>query len=166
MNYDYKIVNIDPSLAFTRRVLLYIALLLATVALALIVLFILFERYWMLFLPGGIIIFAASILFLTARKTSVYQYSLSDKSLKVSGGRFEQVFLLENLSIIKNAEKSDYIDKAIIKLSFSNRRIVLKSAVTDNSFCFVDYVVSYENKQYLISLDDYALATVKGEKDE
>ena len=43
MNYDYKIINTDPTTAFVKRSLLYVAILTVTVSLALIILFVLFE---------------------------------------------------------------------------------------------------------------------------
>ena len=166
MSYDYKIINVDPSLAFIRRVLLYVALLIGTVALALLVLFILFERYLMLILPAVMIALAILIFFLTSTRTTIYVYSITENSLSVSGGRHDRAFILKNVILERNAEKSDFIDKSIVKFSFIKRRIALKNAVNDNTANAVDYIISYETKRYLVTLDDYALAIVKGANDE
>ena len=166
MSYDYKIINVDPSLAFIRRVLLYVALLIGTVALALLVLFILFERYLMLILPAVMIALAILIFFLTSIRTTIYVYSFTENSLSVSGGRHDRTFILKDVILERNAEKSDFIDKSIVKFSFVKRRIALKNAVNDNTANAVDYIISYETKRYLVTLDDYALAIVKGAKDE
>ena len=166
MSYDYKIINVDPSLAFIRRVLLYVALLIGTVALALLVLFILFERYLMLIIPAVMIALAILIFFLTSKRTTIYVYSFTENSLSVTFGRHDRAFILKNVILERNAEKSDFIDKSIVKFSFIKRRIALKNAVNDNTANALDYIISYENKSYLVTLDDYALAIVKGAKDE
>ena len=67
MNYDYKVLNTDSTYAFVKRVLLYIAILMMTIALALVVLFILFERYLGLIAPGVMILASALTMFLIGR---------------------------------------------------------------------------------------------------
>ena len=118
MNYAYKIINTDPTLAFVKRVLLYLAILTITVSLALIILFILFERYLSLIAP--VVLISASIvtMILVGGRGSVCEYTLSDNALKVGVDGKEFVFELSKMSISKNAEKSDFIDKNILKFSF------------------------------------------------
>lgn len=166
MNYEYKIMNVDPSSAFVKRVLLYIAILTITVSLALIVLFILFERYLALIIPIVLIVVSLAVIFLIGRKVAIYEYSFTDTSLIVRGGRENHSFDLNKIAIDKNAENSDYFNKNIIKLSFIHNRIVVKSAINDNTFSVENCIFRYEDKVYLVGIDDYALAILKGAKDE
>lgn len=166
MNYAYKIINTDPTLAFVKRVLLYLAILTITVSLALIVLFILFERYLSLIAP--VVLISASIvtMILVGRRGSVCEYTLSDNTLKVGVDGKEFVFELSKMSISKNAENSDFIDKNILKLSFIKNRIVLKNVVNNNTSSVKNYVFTYENKQYIAAFDDYTIALIKGANNE
>ena len=70
------------------------------------------------------------------------------------------------MSISKNAEKSDFIDKNILKLSFIKNRIVLKNVVNNNTLSAKNYVFTYENKQYIAAFDDYTIALIKGANNE
>ena len=166
MNYGYKIINTDPTLAFVKRVLLYLAILTITVSLALIVLFILFERYLSLIAPVVLILASIVTMILVGGRGSVCEYTLSDNALKVVVDGKEFVFELSKMSISKNAENSDFIDKNILKLSFIKNRIVLKNVVNNNTLSVKNYVFTYENKQYIAAFDDYTIALIKGAKDE
>ena len=166
MNYDYKIINTDPTLAFIKRMLLYISILSITVALALIVLFILFERYLMLLLPGGIILLAGSIVFLLAKKVTIIEYHFTDRSLRIIKGRKIFDFTLSEVTIERNAENSDFFKKDIVILSFIKNRIVLKLELNDNTYVVSQQVIRYGESEYLIALDDYAFSRIKGANDE
>ena len=162
MNYDYKIINTDPTLAFVKRAVLYVAILTITVSLALIVLFILFERYLLLIVPGVLIFSSAFAMFLIGESVSAFTYRFGKDGLSVSDGRKSANFSYDDLTIERNAENSDFFNKSIVKLSFIKNRIVLKNAVNDNTFSTKNYVVTYQDVTYIMTLDDYALATIGG----
>ena len=162
MNYDYKIINTDPTLAFVKRAVLYVAILTITVSLALIVLFILFERYLLLIVPGVLILSSAFAMFLIGKSVSAFTYRFGKDGLSVSDGRKSANFSYDGLTIERNAENSDFFNKNIVKLSFIKNRIVLKNAVNDNTFSTKNYVVTYQGVTYIMTLDDYALATIGG----
>lgn len=162
MNYDYKIINTDPTLAFVKRAVLYVAILTITVSLALIVLFILFERYLLLIVPGVLILSSAFAMFLIGKSVSAFTYRFGKDGLSVSDGRKSINFSYDDLTIERNAENSDFFNKSIVKLSFIKNRIVLKTAVNDNTFSTKNYVVTYQDVTYIMTLDDYALATIGG----
>ena len=163
MNYDYKIINTDPTLAFVKRAVLYVAILTITVSLALLVLFILFERYLMLIVPGALILSSALAMFLIGKSVASFDYQFKKDSLSVSDGRKTVSFSYDGLAIEKNAENSDFFDKSIIKLTFIKNRIVLKNTVNNNTFSTKNYLVTYQNVTYILTLDDYALAVIGGE---
>ena len=96
----------------------------------------------------------------------MYDYILTDNTLKVEGDGKEYLFDLSKVSMSKNAENSDFIDKNIIKLSFIKNRIVLKNVINNNTLSVANYLFTYENKQYIAAFDDYAIALIKGAKDE
>ena len=162
MNYDYKIINTDPTLAFVKRAVLYVAILTITVSLALIVLFILFERYLLLIVPGVLIFSSAFAMFLIGKSVSAFTYRFGKDGLSVSDGRKSANFSYDGLTIERNAENSDFFNKSIVKLSFIKNRIVVKNAVNDNTFSTKNYVVTYQDVTYIMTLDDYALATIGG----
>ena len=166
MNYEYKVINVDSTKAFIKRAILYVAILLITISLALIVLFILFERYLSLLIPGGLILLSAATVFLLGRRASTFEYSYTNKALRVTGGRKEVCFDLSKLQIIKSAENSEFSIKNIIKLSFIKNKIVFKTAINDNNFSVKNYTFIYDNQKYIAAFDDYALALIEGAKDE
>ena len=164
MSYDYKIINSDPTTAFVKRVMLYVSILTITVSLALIVLFILFERYLMLLIPGGMILAAIMIMVFIAKVASVVEYHFADHRLTILKKGKEYVFILSDVSFVKNAEKSDFFDKSITILSFIKNKIVVRNAVNDNNFSLNQQVIAYQNERYLIAFDDYGLSLWKGAK--
>lgn len=165
MNYDYKVINTNSGLAFAKRALLYTAILSSTVALALVVLFILFERYLFLILPGCMILYTVITFVLTGRSPGVYLYHFAPDALKIEGKGAKNVVLsYKKIAIIKNAEKSEFLDKNIIKYAFSECRIILKNTV-NNSLTHV-YLITYDEKRYLIALDEYAETILRGAMDE
>ena len=166
MNYDYKVLNTDPTIAFAKRSLLYIAILMITISIALIVLFVLFERYLGLVAPGIMIFASALTMFFIGRNVSVVEYHFAKDRFTVSYGRLQTEFLYENVLVERNAENSDFFDKNIIKLSFIKNRIILKNALNDNSYTPQNKVVTYQNEVYILTLDDYALALIGGSKNE
>ena len=164
MNYDYKIINTDPTIAFVKRAVLYVAILMLTIALALVVLFVLFERYLGLIAPGVMILASALTMIFVGRSAGSADYHFANDRLTVSFGRSNVEFLYENTTVEKNAENSDFFDKNIIKLSFINNRIVLKNTINDNSYTPQNKVVTYQDMTYILALDDYALALIGGVK--
>lgn len=166
MNYDYKVLNIDPTFAFAKRSLLYIAILMITISLALIVLFVLFERYLGLIAPGVMIFASALTMFFIGRSVSSFEYRFGKDALTVSEGRSEVQFAYKDIVVERNAEISDFFNKNIIKLSFIKNRIVLKNALNDNSYTPQNVIISHQNNTYVLTLDDYALALIKGINDE
>ena len=166
MNYEYKIINVDPSAAFIKRMILYIAILTITVSLALVVLFILFERYLSLLIPGVLLLLSIGTMFLIGTKVAIYEYVFTDRTLDISSGREKHSFSLEKIECVKNAEQSDFFDKKIIKLSFVKNRIVVKNALIDNTLSVDNRLLRYDDKVYLVAFDDYSLAIIKGAKNE
>lgn len=167
MNYDYRVLNTNRSLAFSKRAILYLAILMTTIAFALIVLFILFEKYRMLFLPAGILLISALIGGLVGRNPSVFSYHFAENELTIEGnGRRVALICLADVEILKNAEKSDFLNKKIIKFTFIENRIVLKNAVNYNSIPVQSFLVKAQNKQYILGLDEYALSLIRGGKND
>lgn len=157
MRYDYKIVDANTSVGFAKRALLYIALLCLIVALALIVLFILFERYLALLVPGGMLLVAAVIWVVMGKKVSFFSYHFKEDVLEVEGSSGKNVTLmLQKIEDNKNAEKSDFFDKSIMKLCFIDSKIVSKNGVNDNSKAPLYRVITLGSNRYLLALDEYA----------
>ena len=166
MNYDYKIINTDPTTAFVKRSLLYVAILTVTVSLALIILFVLFERYLMLIVPGALILLSALAMFLIGRQAGVIEYHFTNDALEVVFGRDIKKFTLSDLTVERNAENSDFFDKTITKLSFIKNRIVFKNAINDNTVTVKNRVITDQTERFIVALDDYALALLGGCKNE
>ena len=166
MSYDYKIINIDPTRAFVKRALLYVAILAMTVSLALIILFILFERYLGLIAPGVLILLSVLTIFLIGKSSSVVEYHFTDSALIVQSGRSPERFLLSDISVLKTAENSDFFNKDYSKYSYIHHRIILKNTTNDNSFSIKNYIVTIKNVICIMALDDYALALIGGETND
>ena len=166
MNYDYKIINTDPTLAFVKRVLLYVCILSVTVSLALVVLFILFERYLMLILPGAWIAAAVLTIVLLGKKASFYDYHFTDNSLEVTGAKTQCHFLLSEITVQRNSDNSDFFQKDVVILTFPKNRIVIKNSTNDNSTTNINRLVTVNGKSYLLALDDFALAMIGGTESE
>ena len=165
MNYDYTIIDVDPNKSFVKRALLYLAMLLSIVALALVILLILFERYLLLFLPAGMILVAAAIWFLVGKRVNSFRYHFTDKELKVSSdNRLLLSIELNGLLMEKLSDKSAFFNKDIIKLAFAKSRIVLKENLNDNNSSIVFAVLTVDSKKYLLGFDEYAIALVGGVK--
>lgn len=165
MNYDYKIINKNANLAFAKRVILYFGILVATVALALVVLFILFERYLMLLMPAGMFLFSAGIGFLIGRAPGAYTYSFSDKVLLIEGnGREVARISLEDISVEKTAEEKDFLDKSISKYTFFNNRVLFKIGMGTEDVSAQNLIVFQGEKRYLLGFDTYAISLIEGRK--
>jgi len=167
MNYGYTLKNIDLNQAFLKRSIIYVAILMVTVSIALTILFLLFQLYLWLILSGGLLIVALAMIFLIGRLTSLYSYQfLHDTLVITTGGGKEQRFVLSELSVIRNAEKSDFSSKEIVKYAFLNGVIITKNAVNQNTQTCKSVVVNYQNKDYLLTFDDYSYSNVLEVKDE
>ncbi len=166
MNYDYKIINTDPTLAFVKRVLLYVCILSITVSLALVVLFVLFERYLMLILPGVWITAAVLTMLLLGKKASYFDYHFTETGLDVTGGNHTFHFAISDLTVLKNSENSDFLQKDITVLTFLKNRIAIKNSANDNTQANINRLVKVNDKTYLLALDDFALALIGGAENE
>ena len=156
--YDYKVINTDGYFAALRRSILYVVLLLSVISTALVVLFILFELYYNLFVCGAIYLICFIVSFLMGKKTNEYTYSFNDSSLTIASKSGKSVvFLLENVVFVKNAENSDFLSKNIIKKSFIKNRIIVKNALNKDSLNAKSFVIDYEKESYLMTFDEYAL---------
>ena len=166
MNYDYKIVNTDPNALFMKRALLYLAMLLAIVAVALFVLLILFERYLSLFISAGLLLDSVLIWIIVGRTSVAFYYHYSEKSLRVEGKKGDTLSLmLSEIKIIKNAEKSDFFNESIIKYTYINGRIIMKNSLNENMPKTESVVVECGSDRYLLGLDEYAAALLGGKND-
>ena len=166
MNYDYKIIDVDPNKRFLYRALLYLAILLSTVGVALVILLILFERYLTLILPVAFFLVSAIISILVGKQTKVYSYHFTENALKIEGKNgLISSFDIADLLIIKNASKSDFFDKRILKFAFFKCRIVLKNTLNNNNLSPEYFIVSdNSDRKLLLALDEYALALFGGVK--
>ena len=166
MNYDYKIIDVDPNKRFLYRALLYLAILLSTVGVALVILLILFERYLTLILPVAFFLVSAIISILVGKQTKVYSYHFTENALKIEGKNgLISSFDIADLLIIKNASKSDFFDKRILKFAFFKSRIVLKNTLNNNNLSPEYFIVSdNSDRKLLLALDEYALALFGGVK--
>lgn len=164
MNYDYKVINTDPTVAFIKRAALYVAILFLTMALALILLFILFERYLMLLMPGGMILFFVIVCVLVGRSPSYFSYHFTDRKVEIStNGKLVATCDLKDLEIEKKAESADFSIKATKKYTFTSNRIVVKTAQNDAPVSVKAYLVKKDDGQSVImAFDDYALSLLRG----
>ena len=161
MNYDYKVTNADPAKAFVGRMATYLALLLFVVGLATFVLLLLFERYVSLFISAGFLLASFAIWFFVGRRAVSYGYHFTEEAIEIerNGANFVHI-LLKDMPILKNAEKSDFFDKSIIKLCFIHSRIISKNAVKYNNLeCFYK-VIDVDLCRYLLAFDEYALSLI------
>ena len=167
MSYEYTVVNADTSFLFVKRALLYLAIILATIALALVVLLILFEKYLFLLLPAGMLILSVGTMLLIGRKSTTFFYRFSRDILTVEekGGK-ETILPYASLAFLKNAEYFDFITKETVNLSFPNSRIIVKEASTDRAESIRIGLYSNGDKKYLLAFDDYALTMIRGTNDE
>ena len=167
MNYDYRIINTDANTAFAKRMIVYLALLSATIAFALVILFLLFARYLMLLLPAGMFLFSGVSSFLVGRKPGIYLYHFSDKTLEIEGNgrKLLQANIVE-IAVEKNAENSDFLSKEIKALTFRNNRIVVKNSTNENSLSVDSQVVSVGETRYILGLDEYSLSCIRSMKNE
>ena len=161
--YDYKVVNTDAKFSALKHAITYIVLLVAVLTTALVVVFILFELYLRLIACGVSYIVCFAVSFATGKKPFEITYVFTDMSLKiyVKNGK-EYAFILKNLVLIKNAEKSDFFKKDIINLSFIENKIILKNALNNDNFNANNVVAEYEGSRYLMIFDDYAKTFLKG----
>lgn len=167
MNYDYKVLNTDPTLAFVKRAALYVAILSLTIALALIVLFVLFERYLMLIMPGAMILFFVIVCFLVGRSPSYFSYHFTDKMIEIAAnGRQIASFFIKDIIVEKNADNSDFFKKNIVKYTFSSNRIIVKTATNNNNSGAQPMLCAIGEKYYVLALDDYALSIIRRTQDE
>ena len=167
MNYDYKLVNVDPNGAFVKRVLLYLALLSATVAIALVILVILFERYLLLLLPGGMLLFSFTVWFLIGRSPSSFEYHFSGETLSIEeNGRAVATFTIADLRSCRTAEKFEFSNKNTVKCAFLHTRFVMKNNVNENEAALKYKVCEVDGINYLLAFDDYAISLIGGRIDE
>lgn len=167
MSYDYNVKNTDGGFAFIKRMLLYVAIMVTTIGFALTILFVLFELYLWLILSLGMMIFAVGGMLLLGRKVSLFRYLLTPETLIVTavGGK-EYRFAVSEFSFERNAEKSDFISRDIIVLTFPKGVIITKNAVNQDTSEGVSCLVRYHDRKYLLMLDDYARSLLFGEKNE
>ena len=116
--------------------------------------------------PGVMILASALTMFLIGRSVSSFTYRFEKDALTVSDGRSEVKLPYKEISVERNAEKSDFFDKNIIKLSFIKNRIILKNTLNDNSYTPQNMIINHQNRTYVLTLDDYAIALIKGINDE
>ena len=165
MIYDYKIVDADPNKRFVKRVALYIALLFLIVSFALVILFVLFQRYLSLMLPAALTLVSTIIWFTVGRKAEKYEYFFTENLLEIKeNDRVLMRFAFSEIDEERNAEKSDFFDKSIIKFTFIESRIIMKNAINDNNIMLKTMVVTMKQKEYLLAFDEYALALLGGKK--
>ena len=162
MSYDYKILNVDPSSAFVKRVALYIAILVTTISVALLILYILFERYLMLILPGVLIALSILVFVAIGRVKTAFSYHFSDLSLCLQDGKTMLSFNYDDLKVIREANNNDYADKDAKIYTFQNNRLVLKGVSSAEDLSSKAYILMYKEEKLILALDDYALALIGG----
>ena len=166
MNYDYKLVNVDPNGAFIKRFFLYLALLSVTVAVALVILVILFERYLLLLLPGGMLLFSFTVWILIGRSASFYEYHFSGERLTIEGnGRTMATFSLCDPQFGQTAAECDFFKNNIVKYAFLHTRFVMKNNADERATLRFK-VFEVVGVRYLLAFDDYATSLIGGRKDE
>ena len=166
MNYDYKIINTDPTTAFIKRVVLYIAILSITISLALVVLYILFERYLMLIVPGVLIAFSVLVFFVIGRMKSNVHYHFTNKELQIQEGRKTIAYAFEDLKVVREAENSDFADKSLRFHTFLHRKMIVRDLCCGEDVPCKAFLVSHKGEKMILSLDDYALALIGGDSRE
>ena len=167
MNYDYKIINVNANAAFVKRTILYVAILLAIIALALIILDILFEKYLLLLIPGGMLLISAGIAAVIGRSASAFSYRFTSTDLSIEGnGRAVVRIPMSDLTIEREGTESDFIDKTIVKCTFFQNRIAMKAGVSEGAETVKSVIVSFDGKHYLLGFDAYAYSLIGGMKDE
>ena len=166
MSYDYKILNTDPTTAFIKRVVLYIAILSITVSLALVILYILFERYLMLILPGVTIALSIVVFLVIGRMKSSVSYHFSDKDLVIQSGKNASAFAFCDLTVVREAEQADFANKEVKICTFLHHRMVLKDVCAEEELQCKAFLVSHKDQTLILALDDYALALIGGDSRE
>jgi len=159
MKYGYTVINTDGYAIALKRGVAYVALLAAIIAAALTVLFILFELYLWLILCGSVFLLVLIVFALLGRKSDRFIYTFSEVELIVRAKNGKTVrFDLAKPRDIKIAEKSAFFKKEILELTFNKNRVVMENKTNENSKEVGLYLFSYENKVYLVTLDDYSLS--------
>ena len=159
--YEYTVVNADSFAWALKRGVIYVAILLLTVATALVVLFILFELYLALFACLGMYVFSIGLILLVGRRKDVFKYVASAEKLTISDrGKVSATFTLKELENVKKAEFSDFLDKKITKFAFPKTKSVIKIASEEGANAFAECIFEYEGKRYILSLDDYMTSII------
>ena len=167
MNYDYKIINVNQNAAFAKRTILYVAILLAIIALALIILDILFEKYLLLLIPGAMFSVSAVIAAVIGRSASAFSYRFTSTDLTIEGNGRELVHIpLSELTIEREGAERDFSDKDIVKCTFLENRIAMKAGIGEGAETVKSVIVSFDGKHYLLGFDAYAYSLIGGMKDE
>lgn len=154
--YDYKVIDANGVTSAVKRAVIYLAFLIMVVSFALIVLYILFERYLFLVIPGCGIFFSAFIVFFMGRKNDLFRYSFDERGrLTISTRQGKSfVFDVESFVRIKQAEYSDFRKKEIEKYCFPQSSLFANGAGKAASAQKI--LFSYKGKEVILLLDEYA----------
>ena len=160
MIYEYTVINADSAIWAVKRAAIYLAILIITISTALVVLYILFERYLSLIACAMLYLFSILTMVVVGRRKDVYTYALSADgvlTIRIKSGTLEEIDL-KCLVLIKNAEYSDFLQKSTIKYAFINSNTVLKNGINKNSNDFKNVVLTDSEHSYILSADNYVLS--------
>ena len=122
--YSYKVVRIDAGMVALRRMVVYFCILLFIISTALVILFILFERYMALIACGVMYVLSVLVLFISGRGGRSYIYRFSNSSLEIENER-KDVFVVEpnRPFSLKPADHLDEDDPQIVKYCFRCNKV-------------------------------------------
>ena len=158
--YDYKVTDANGVTLGLKRAVIYLALLMTIVSLTLVVLYILFELYVLLVIPGCGLGFSALVFFLMGRKNDLFVYSFDESgglTIKTRKGKAFS-FDTNKFERVKIAEYSDFQDKTALKFCFPLSKLFAKEGadgVNPQKMLFL-----YEGKKVILLLDDYAMTII------
>jgi len=158
--YSYKVVRVNGGMLALRRAIIYFCILLFIVSTALVVLFLLFERYMMLFLCAGMYVLAFFLLFISGRGESCFMYHIGYGVIEIQMEKGERkVFRLTDSTVLRIAVTADEDSSETVKFCFPNNRIVGRNISKEG--LFKKYLLTMNGAQILLLLDTYALVLLQ-----
>jgi len=153
--YEYKVIKTEEGPLVIRRIAIYLSILLIVISSAMLILFLLFEKYLQILFCVGAYGVAITVLCLIKGKKSVFSYSFRGETLYVEnpdGKVFE--LPMGGLSFLKYSDDSDELNEEISKYCFADNEISMTNLGGRTSF--EKCIFLFEDKKVLLLMDDYA----------
>ena len=158
VTYSYKVVRVDGAMLALRRAVIYFCILLFIISTALVILFILFERYLMLLLCFGLYAVDVLLLILSGRGEHYYSYHVTGGVLEIiSESGAKRTFSLTDRDVLAPYDGDE--DASVIKYCFPLCRVTARSVTQDN--VFKKYILTVEAEKVMLLLDTYAVVLLQ-----